>query len=310
MQDRIVQEETTMDMHHLKYFIAVAESRNFTKAAEKLQVTQPMLTRIVKQIEEELHVRLIDRTSKHFYLTDAGESFYKEAKEVVAHFSELYRNIDDVKSGNAGNVRVSIPGVLLDTYFPQLLLNFHRLYPNIKISIVEEGSKLTTSSVLAGQSDLGLVMLPVSHLSHFCVTPLVRDVCQLVVPKEHPFSQYHYIPLSKLRDEAIITFSDTSTLHDEFINLCEKEGFSPNIVYKSFMPNFTFDMVNSGLCVAVLPAPIIQRYLTDDFVVLPLEPTIKWDIAVITKKNQYLSFATRKLLKHIEEYFHEISDRN
>ena len=292
-----------MDIHHLKYFIVIAESKNFTKAAEKLQVTQPMLTRIVQQLEEELHVKLIDRTSKHFYLTDAGELFYKEAKEVVAHFSELYRNIDDMKSGNAGNVRVSIPGVLLDTYFPELLLQFHQKYPNIKISIVEEGSKLTTSSVLSSQSDLGLVMLPVSHLPSFLVPPLVQDVCQLVVPKGHPFAQYRYVPLRKLQDQAIITFSDTSTLHDEFINLCEKEGFSPNIVYKSFMPNFTFDMVHLGLCVAVLPAPIIKRYLTDDFVVLPLEPTIRWDIAVITKKNQYLSFATRKLLKHIEEYF-------
>ncbi len=299
-----------MDMHHLRYFVAVAESKNFTKAAEKLQVTQPMLTRIVKQIEEELHVKLIDRTSKHFYLTDAGELFYKEAKEVIAHFSELYRNIDDVKAGNAGNVRVSIPGVLLDTYFPRLLQSFHQLYPNIKISIVEEGSKLTSASVLAGNSDIGLVMLPVSHMSHFCVTTLVQDVCQLVVPKNHPFAQYRYIPLRKLRDEAIITFSDTSTLHDQFINLCEKEGFSPNIAYKSLMPNFTFDMVNLGLCMAILPTPIIQRYLTDDFAVLPLEPTIKWDIAVITKKDQYLSFAARKLLKHIEEYFQKISDRN
>lgn len=298
-----------MDIHHLKYYIAVAESKNFTKAAERLQVTQPMLTRIVQQLEEELCVKLIDRTSKHFYLTDAGELFYTEAKEVLAHFSELYRNINDVKSGNVGNVRVSIPGVLLDTYFPQLLLNFRKLYPNIKISIVEEGSKLTAESVLSGQSDLGLVMLPVSHLSHFCVKRLVQDVCQIMVPKDHPLAQGRSIPLQMLRNEAIITFSDTSTLHDEFISLCEREGFSPNIVYKSFMPNFTFDMVNLGLCIAVLPAPIIKRYQTEDFVALPLTPTVKWDIAVITKKNQYQSFATRKLLKHIEEYFATIAER-
>ncbi|MBE5868635.1 MAG: LysR family transcriptional regulator [Lachnospiraceae bacterium] len=294
-----------MDIHHLKYYIAVVESKNFTKAAERLQVTQPMLTRIVQQLEEELCVKLIDRTSKRFYLTDAGELFYREAKEVLAHFSELYRNIDDVKSGNAGNVRVSIPGVLLDTYFPQLLMNFRRLYPNINISIVEEGSKLTTQSVLSGQSDLGLVMLPVSHLSHFCVTRLVQDVCQLMVPKGHPLTRYTCVPLQMLREEPIITFSDTSTLHDEFINLCEREGFSPNIIYKSFMPNFTFDMVSLGLCVAVLPAPIIKRYMTEDFVALPLVPTVKWDIAVITKKNQYQSFSTRKLVKHIEKYFEE-----
>ncbi len=292
-----------MDMQHLKYYVAVVESRNFTKAAEKLQVTQPILTRTVKQIEEELHVKLIDRTSKRFFLTDAGELFYKQSKEMIARFSELYRNIDDVKSGNSGNVRVSIPGVLLDTYFPQLLMNFHRLYPNITISIVEEGSKLTTGSVLAGESDFGLVMLPVSHLSHFDVTPLVKDVCQLVVPKDHPFGQYHQIPLKKLRDEPIITFGDTSTLHDQFIGLCEKEGFSPNIVYKSFMPNFIFDMVSLGLCTAVLPTPIIQRYVTEEYTVVPLEPTVIWDIAVITKKDHYLSFAAKKLLKHIEAHF-------
>ncbi len=168
---------------------------------------------------------------------------------------------------------------------------------------MQEGSKLTVASVLSGESDIILVMLPVSHLSHFNVTPLVKDVCKLVVPKDHPFSQYAYIPLMKLHNEPIITFSDTSTLHDQFISVCEREGFSPKIAYKSLMPNFIFDMVSLGLCTAVLPTPIIQRYVTDAFAVIPLEPTIIWDIAVITKKDHYPTFAARKLLKHIETNF-------
>ena len=292
-----------MDIQHLKYYVAIVERESFTKAADALYVSQPMLTKAVRQLEAELEATLIVRNSKSFSLTDAGVHFYKEAKSLLSHFQDMRRSVDDLKSGLGGHVQISLPGVLLDTYFPKLLLSFHQQYPNIKISVDEDGSKKTAAAIRSGQADVGLVMLPLPDLSPFSTYPLVHDVCRLLVPKTHPLAKNKAISLQQLQDERIILFNDSSILHDAFIQLCAQEGFSPNIAYKSFMPNFIFDMVRQELCVAVLPAPIIERYLTDDFAVVDLTPTIQWHIAAITKQGHYLSFAARKLLSHIEAYF-------
>lgn len=292
-----------VDIQHLKYYVAIVERESFTKAADALYVSQPMLTKAVRQLEAELEATLIVRNSKSFSLTDAGVHFYKEAKSLLSHFQDMRRSVDDLKSGLGGHVQISLPGVLLDTYFPKLLLSFHQQYPNIKISVDEDGSKKTAAAIRSGQADVGLVMLPLPDLSPFSTYPLVHDVCRLLVPKTHPLAKSKAISLQQLQDERIILFNDSSILHDAFIQLCAQEGFSPNIAYKSFMPNFIFDMVRQELCVAVLPAPIIERYLTDDFAVVDLTPTIQWHIAAITKQGHYLSFAARKLLSHIETYF-------
>lgn len=296
-----------MDLQQLRYFIEVADSKSFTKAAEKLSVTQPMLTRTIKQIEEELDVKLIERTSKYFHLTDAGSAFYQQSSVLLMSFDDLHRNINDLKSASSGELYISTPGVLLDAYGPLLLQQFHHQYPNIKISIVEEGSKLTAKSVLSGQADIGLVMMPVSNGSQFNADIVVSSVCQLLVSKKHQFASRSVVSFKELANERIITFSETATLHDMFISMCEQQGFSPNIYYKSLMMNFTFNMVQMGLCIGVLPYPLITQKLTDDFVTVPLDPPIPWEIAAITKKGRYQSFVAKAFLTFIKSYFKNLN---
>ena len=129
-----------MDIQHLKYFVEVVRQESFTRAAAQLFVTQPMLTRSIKQLEESLNVLLIERTSKSFHLTDAGRILYERAQEFLMQYEAIFQTMADVRSVKTGEVRLSIPGVLLDMYFPELFASFHRQYPGIDISLVEEGS--------------------------------------------------------------------------------------------------------------------------------------------------------------------------
>ena len=198
--------EVAMDIQHLKYFVEVVRQESFTRAAAQLFVTQPMLTRSIKQLEESLNVLLIERTSKSFHLTDAGRILYERAQEFLMQYEAIFQTMADVRSVKTGEVRLSIPGVLLDMYFPELFASFHRQYPGIDISLVEEGSKLTAASVGLGKADLGLVMLPVEEPSRFESHLLVSDVCQLVVSREHPFAQMPGVHIRELRGETILTF--------------------------------------------------------------------------------------------------------
>ena len=323
--------EVAMDIQHLKYFVEVVRQESFTRAAAQLFVTQPMLTRSIKQLEESLNVLLIERTSKSFRLTDAGRVLYERAQEFLMQYEAIFQTMADVRSVKTGEVRLSIPGVLLDMYFPELFASFHRQYPGIDISLVEEGtlvvalgtydrlfekamsnvveveegSKLTAASVGLGKADLGLVMLPVEEPSRFESHLLVSDVCQLVVSREHPFAQMPGVHIRELRGETILTFSETATLHDTFIQMCGEQGFAPRIAYKSLMPGFSFKMVAMQQCIALLPLPLILHGMCDKLVTVPLEPRIVWDIAIIRRRQGYHSFAAAQLFDHIRAHFAE-----
>lgn len=292
-----------MDIKQLKYFVSVAKCKNFTRAAEILMVTQPMLTRVIKQMEEELGVTLITRSSKHLKMTPVGEMFYDQTVEFLERYNGLYRCVEDMKSMKAGEVTISTPGVLLDIYFAKLLKAFYDKYPNINISIVEMGSKPAAQAVLHDQTDLGLVMLPIQNSHRFQKTVIVKNVCHLLVSKTHPFAKQKCVQASQLKQERIITFSHTATLHDVFINYCEQEGFKPNLAYRSLMPHFTIEMISYGLCIGLLPHPIIEHYIVDGLVAVPLEPVLPWEIAVIHKKGRYQSYTATQMIQFIKEYF-------
>lgn len=298
-----------MEIQQLKFFVEVVRQRSFTKAAAQLYVTQPVLTRSIKQLEESLNLLLIERTSKSFHLTDAGRILYEKAQEFLIQYDSIFQMMEDVRSVKTGQVRLSIPGVLLDMYFAPLFSSFHRRFPGIDISVVEEGSKLVAESVSAGTADLGLVMLPVDQPARFESHLLVSNMCQLVVQKEHPFARLPSVHIRELRDETILTFSETATLHDTFIQMCEQEDFSPHLAYKSLMPGFSFQMVAMRQCIALLPLPLILHHMCDELVTVPLEPHIQWDIAIIRRREGYRPFAASQLFEHIRAHFKQLDDR-
>ena len=292
-----------MEIQQLKYFVEVVRQESFTRAAAQLFVTQPMLTRAIKSLEEELNIRLIERTSKSFYLTDAGQVLYDRAQDFLLQYDDIFQTMADVRSVRTGEVRLSIPGVLLEVYFPLLLARFHRHFPGIGISVGEGGSKLVAAAVSSGRGDLGLVMLPVDEPYRFESKTLISDVCQLAVSRHHPFAKLSSVNLQDLKNETILTFSETATLHDTFIRMCGEQGFAPRIAYKSLMTRFSMKMVGMQQCVAVLPLPILQPDLCEELVTVPLEPVIPWEIAIIRRREGYRSFAATQLFDHICEHF-------
>lgn len=287
----------------MRYFVKVAECANFTRAAEELYVTQPMLTRAIKALEEDFGVKLIERTSKSFVLTDAGKILYQQAIEMLHKYDDIYHAVDDVKSIQKGQVRMSIPGVLIDVYFAPLLAEFGKKYPGIDISIIEEGSKETAKSVMSGKVDLGLAMLPLEYASEMNTYIVISDSVYVLINKDHPLTRFDVIPVEELKGQSIITFGDTSTLHSEFLKLCLEKGFKPHLTYKTLMANFTFQMVSMGQCIALLPRPVINYFITDDLTLRPTEPHFAWEIAIISNKERYCSYAASHLIEFMRSYF-------
>lgn len=295
-----------MDIQHIRYFLAVAKHQSFSKAAEELYVTQPILTRCVKNMEKELGVQLIERSTKHFALTEAGQLLMTQGNQLLQQHRDIYRQIADLAGGLAGELRISGPGVLLDMYFPQLVSQFRKVHPGVRITIRERGSLSVVQDVLEGGADIGLVMLPLTNAENLQIVPIVEDEIHVLVHRDHPLAKEPSIHIRQLKGLDLITYNQSTTLYHAFEKLCQQEGFSPVIAYQSMMPGFILDILSYGDCVGVFPAPMLQQADRPELVSIPLVPQFPWQIAMVTKKGRYVSSAAESFLSFTQSFLSQV----
>lgn len=295
-----------MDIQHIRYFLAVTRHQSFSKAARELFVTQPILSRCIRNLEQELGVALIIRSTKAFQLTDAGKTLAVHGSELLQQYDDLYRRIQDVVDSQTGEICISSPGVLLDMYFPKLVTEYRQRHPGIRITVQEKGSRSVVNDVLDGTADIGLVMLPLEDEENLHIFPIVRDSIHVFVHRDHPFAKEDAIPISRLQGQDIITHSQSNTLYLTFLKMCHESGFSPNIAFQSMMPRFIMDTLSYSACVGIFPAPMLQQYQNRDVISIPLLPHFPWEIAMITKKTRYTSFAAASFLRFSQEFLADI----
>lgn len=291
-----------MDIQHIRYFLAVARHQSFSKAAEELYVTQPILTRCVKNMEKELGVQLIQRSTKHFSLTEAGQLLLTNGKQLLQQHRDIYRQMEDLAGGQSGELRISGPGVLLDMYFPALVSQFRKAHPGVRITIRERGSLTVVQDVLEGDADIGLVMLPLSDAENLQIIPIVEDEIHVLVHRDHPLAKKQAVHIRQLEGLDLITYNQSTTLYHAFEKLCKQEGFSPVIAYQSMMPGFILDILSYGDCVGVFPAPMLRQADRPELISIPLVPQFPWQIAMITKKGRYISKATDSFLGFTQSF--------
>ena len=291
-----------MDIQQIRYFLEVAKHKSFSKAAEKLFVTQPVLTRCVKGLEKELGVSLILRSTKTFALTDAGETLVQYGAALLQQHQDIYRRIQDVADALVGEILISCPGTLLDLYFPQLVNQYRKAHPGVHISVRERGSMDVERDILDGIADIGLVMLPLKQEDKLNIHPVVQDEIQVVVRRGHPLEKQKEVHVSQLKGLDIIIYDTTTTLNNMFCSLCKENGFIPTLAFQSMMPGFILDTIAGSDCVGVLPAPLTKRAKRDDLIGVPLRPSLPWNIAIITKKDRYLSSAAAQFLAFCKEH--------
>lgn len=127
----------------------------------------------------------------------------------------------------------------------------------------------------------------------------------MIVHRDHPLAKEAFVRIAQLKDLDIITYDQSNTLFHIFTRMCREQGFTPSIVYQSMMPGFILDTLSYGSCVGVLPAPMLQRFERAELVSIPLLPHFPWEIAMITKKDRYLSHAAESFLAFCKDYLSE-----
>ena len=291
-----------MDIKQLRLFLSVAKTESFSKTAEEQYMTQPMITKSIQKLERELGVKLIERTSKMFALTEAGRKLQLMAKEIVDRFDDIYLEMGDIKSLNTGDVTIAGPPATMATFMSKFLQMIRREYPNIRISLQESGSKNIVNLVTSKHADIGILQLPI-YEDEVNVHPILSDRCVLLVNEQHPLAGAGKVSMTKLKNEQFISMSEQFALHDTLIKNCRAAGFEPDVVFKSSLVSFVVRLVALNEGISLLPLPLLDIYRVNQVVTVELEDTIPWEIALITHRKRYLSIAAQRVFELACDYF-------
>lgn len=277
-----------MELRHLIYFQAVAEELNFRKAAERLFISQPGLSRQIKQLEELLEVQLFERDKKHVELTVAGAYLKNEVDFVINHLESTKSQLKLIDSGKVGELRIGFLGSASNQVLPDLLTKLNSEYPLITTSLEELSNSVQVEMIQKDKLDMGFVRLA-SVPEELVMKPVLRDSFSLVVTENHPISTSNFSSVSQFKDDSFILFSSdySNYYYEQILSICKDSGFSPKIRHKSVHALTIFRLVENGLGVAIIPSSLKEGYdLKVRFMEIPGIPQFT-ELSVIWKpKNR------------------------
>lgn len=287
-----------MELRQLRLFIEVAKHKSITKAAENMHISQPALSKSLMALEDELGMTLIIRTNKTSDLTDAGKVVLEYALRMTVLVDEMKTTLIDMTNLSRGQINIGLPPFIGSLFFPRVMAKFHHAFPNIELNITEYGGARVVKSVEEGEFELGVAVLPIDE-QQFSVYPIVEEEMRLVVYKDHHLSDREQVELKELREEEFIFYHEEFALNQIMRNHFIAAGFEPKILFKSSQWDLMTEMVAANLGITILPQSICNRAFNSDLKVIKLQDDIMWRLAVITKKDRYISNAGRTFIDFI-----------
>jgi DNA-binding transcriptional LysR family regulator len=262
-----------MELRQLRYFIAVAEEGHITRAADRLGIQQPPLSRLIKTIESELDVRLFNRRPRGVELTEAGVAFYREARQVLAGLENAVEITKSTARGERGRICVGVtPTGPFVPFVPRVIHEFRQAFPNVTFTLEERLSSELLDLVRGGRVDVAFLWTP--RADGLVSFPLLQDPLVVVLPSGHPLarSAHRAIPVKLLANETFIVYGrkDGFGLYAATIIACRAAGFSPRFGQESARLASALNLVAAGLGIFFVPSSV-QRIAMHGVTYKPLK---------------------------------------
>lgn len=286
-----------MNTRQLQYALELSKVLSFSAAAERLGISQPALSKQIMSLEQELGVKLFNRSATPMTVTPAGEHFFRETEKLLYHEDQLLRSMEDFKTGKSGSLSIGISPFRSQYLMPDIARRIKEQYPNVRIVLHELGSDQLRRETAEGKYDLAIVNLPVDE-SVLDVIPIEPDVLMLAVPNKYT----DLLPNPGNSRQEGVDFADCGKLpfvvvgaHQEMRQLFEKQcavaGVVPQIAMEVVGLSTAWAMCRAGIGAALLPLQFIKRMGGDESVSLF---ALKHNVysrqpAIITRRGQYLS---------------------
>jgi DNA-binding transcriptional LysR family regulator len=290
-----------MDLRHLRYFLAVADELHFGRAAERLSIKQPPLSRQIQNLESELGVMLFDRAHRRVVLTPSGRYLKEAASKLLAQADRIRNTIGLMKEGAAGIVRIGYVGSAMHSILPVILRELPKRYPEIHPELYELDNDTQVRELRAGLIDIGFARAPLDA-EGLDVRAVLDETFSLVLPSAHRTAARETIDLKELADEPYIGFCRDCApgLADQIMKVCNDAGFSPRIVHSTSQLNALLRLVESGFGFSIVPSSVRAGYALDLRFIELVDVPHRAQLSAIYSP-QHVSSSTKTLLDLIEE---------
>jgi DNA-binding transcriptional LysR family regulator len=248
-----------MELRRLRYFVAVAEELSFNRAAQRLHISQPPLSNQIKRLEEELGVRLFDRSSRGVQMTEAGELLLEEARRIFVQVDQTVRTVQHVGHGEVGHLTLGFVPSASNELLPPILRTFRDRYPEVDLFLREMRPDRVVHQLHNKQIDVGFLFLPLedASLNIECVS---REPLVLALPEGHPLASEPRVGLQAVAEEPFVLparYQRMPGLYGQVTKACRQAGFVPNAVQQDvWLMQTIVGLVAGGTGVALVPASL------------------------------------------------------
>ena len=277
-----------MELRQLRYFVATAEELHFGRAARRVHIAQPSLSRQIALLERELGVKLFDRDTRRVSLTNAGREYLGEARNVLARLTAASETARRAERGELGRLGIGFVYLVALDVLPSLLRRFRASHPDVQLDLHELSTEAQIAGVGDGSLDIGIVRSP-SAVRALATARIHRDEQIVALPATHALTKNPSVKLKDLRSERFIMFprNDGTAMYDAIVGACAKAGFSPHIVQEAHLYTTVVSLVAAGIGIAILPG-VSARIRHDAVVYRRLLPRLPIDTGLVWNADEVL----------------------
>jgi DNA-binding transcriptional LysR family regulator len=285
-----------VELRQLRYFIAVAEERHFTRAARGLRIAQPAVSKQIRLLEEELGTPLFHRLRGDLTLSTAGEAFLPWARQAVADLATAVDEARETGGLRRGRISVGATPSITTAIIPQALGRFHQAYPGIDLKLHEAGSRDLVRELEQGGLDLALVILPVTHRALETV-PVLTEELVLAVASGHPLAKRKRVALADLEGVPLVMFREGYDLRATTLAACVAAGIQPTFAVEGGEMDGVLRLTEAGLGVAIVPSMVVVK--GGPLRAVRISPALTRTVAFAYRRDRRVSRAARELMSMI-----------
>lgn len=300
-----------MEIRQIIYFLEVAKAGTFSAAAKTLYISQPALSKAVKNLEQELGTKLFVQVDNKTTLTDVGRVLYDKSQVLIDNYNALIDAVGEVADKNRGWIRIGIPYGLGSMLFYRLVSDFSERYPNVEIIVSGHGSRYIRELVAESKVDIGITIIPPEIDSRLKSESIISDRYFLMVNNSHPLAGRESVSFKELQDETFIMLNDEFATTEVTKGNCQAAGFSPKVNITANRSDFIAGLVAENRGIAVIAGGRWRFQNMKGVHTLSLEDgRIDFEIAMVTQTSGYLPVAAQKFIDYAKDHGKAVYNAN
>ena len=289
-----------MQIHQLRYFCAVAQTRSFTRAAQHEHIAQPSHSQQIRKLEDELGTKLFDRLGRTVRLTQFGDAFLPRAEAILRQVHTAKLEIQEMSGAERGKLVIGAIPTIAPYLLPRCLASFARRFPRVQVSVVEEVTDELLKRLHQGTIDLALLALPVPA-SHSLSHELFREQLYAVLPKSHRLAAARRVHLKQIENDPFLLLKEGHCFRENTLSVCGRARVRPNVVFESGQFTTILAMVAAGTGVSVVPQMAVEAREGCRFIPLADENAFR-RVGIVQLKQHFRSRVHRAFLDQLRDF--------